>query len=348
MIFPASPSRNVNVWRIKLVVDRLFLFPCAHVVVYDKNGKWKISDFIQEFREGLKWEIPKNYVGKDSYHFDLAWAEVHNDKYNGGHLIPDINSECPVGVSFFFRQAYDLHGRWIRDKSGFVALDSTLYKTPGDLDLYEALESGAIAVHPKSGNLVGMLVRRGATIDIKRKAIIVTDPIIIALNGINKRLDSMEARFVDLFDAMEAKFDAKLTVVETKFDARFDALSNIKKLDNEVIKREDLADLLTVVGLRRAIILLVNKFMHLINGESINIEELEGTPFVIKMLIKFSFFIFPDFALSNTANASIEEFCVNSYLVVLVLIILNSSKPICPCLSLSTSSIISCNSTSVG
>ena len=173
----ACPSKNINAWKLR-IGKKCYLVTPAHVLIYGKEGVWTFSKFADDFRN-LKWRIPKMYVGEkdENLEFDFAWAEIPDDKKS---LDLSDSFETPIKVNFYFRQPYDLKGKWV--ESSFASIESILYKSPNS-DLLEGLDigfrgmSGAIAVDSDNGKVTGILVRRGGSIAIKEKVYFAFDAI---------------------------------------------------------------------------------------------------------------------------------------------------------------------------
>ena len=180
-IYSSSPSRLINCWRIK-VNNKKYLFTPAHVAIYAKGGKWRLSEFMSDVKN-LEWRVPVGYVSNPNPFHDLAWAETTGDDDDFLTLKEEIVAH-PTQVNIVFRQPYNWKGGWNGTLSTLGSTMATLYPSPSTsalegefsdckLDLLEAIDigfkgmSGAVALSPE-GDCVGMFVKRGTLIPFKQ------------------------------------------------------------------------------------------------------------------------------------------------------------------------------------
>lgn len=105
----ARASKSINIWCVKNIDNKLYYILPAHVAIYPKDGKWKISNFLGDMQT-LEWKIPKSYVEHPESQSDLCWCEPA-EKESSKSYIPLSNSFVnPIKVDVYFRQPYDENG----------------------------------------------------------------------------------------------------------------------------------------------------------------------------------------------------------------------------------------------
>jgi len=293
------PSKTVNVWRVFLGKE-YFITP-AHVAIHIKEGKWKKSHFLKDF-EKFTWRVPSKWIETKNSAFDFAWAET-NDK--GNYLTPSDNSVFPQDADFFFRQPYNADGVWVKS-SAFSSLHGKVYVSP-ESKLLEVLDvgfrgmSGAMAISNSDLSFLGMLVRRAASLGLE------PDGENLHKINDNERSDNKETRkesnqkifvhrraqdkeyrkdgskrgdgenldkLIELVEDMDLKLDSKFIKLENdiiKLDNKF------IKLDNEVLKKQHLEKLLTIIALRRSLLMPPQMMINLMNDRDFKlVDELDG------------------------------------------------------------------------
>ena len=177
----ACPSTNVNAWKVKVDGECLLTVP-AHVAVHpDVDGNWKLSKFLDDFKE-LDWRIRHSYSVDASPYDDICWAKFHGDDTDALEL-EDSEIVDPTKAYVIFRQPYDMDAAWVSPGSEMGLTEAIVYRTPKralisgndnvpDRRLLEFMDvgfrgmSGAVAVN-EDGKCVGMFVKRGKLIPLK-------------------------------------------------------------------------------------------------------------------------------------------------------------------------------------
>ena len=312
MIRLSAPSKLINCWRVKFGKKYYAITP-AHVAIYPKNKIWTKSPFLRELNH-LEWKMPSNYHLTQSLTEDFAWAEISKPGEHYLDHIEDIITD-PVNVNFYFRQPYDIEGK-LQEESSFAALNATLFQSPKS-KLVEALDvgfrgmSGAIAIG-ELGKFYGILVRRGAVQDIKdpiprivneymedenlemilklSRDFFRSDLIIKTCDTIvNPQVDSdSKSRILKMLEILIEKNDENFQRLDNNFQKMEENLQRIERkinvlqnmigdLDNSVIKKNHLNQLLTIVGLRRAIVIPWNRMSQLISKQpSVYLDKIVG------------------------------------------------------------------------
>ena len=354
----SAPSKLVNCWRVKFG-NKYYAITPAHVAIYPKNKIWTKSPFLRELNQ-LEWKMPSNYHLTQSLTEDFAWAEI--PKPGEQHYLDhteDIITD-PVNVNFYFRQPYDIKGKWQEDSS-FVALNATLFQSPKS-ELVEALEvgfrgmSGAIAIG-ELGKFHGILVRRGAVQDIKdpisrisnenmedenleiiskpcenlksnpiniiSKSFIVNSDITRSYQTPDTRVNpqsdlNSESRILKMLEKLMNKNDENFQRIDENFqmigknldenfqridenfqriDENFQRIDRnflkiernfqkiegkINDLDKSVLKKIHMNQLLSIVGLRRLIIIPWNIMSQLIYKPCVHLDKIAGLEYQLK------------------------------------------------------------------
>ncbi len=106
----------------------------------------------------LKWNLPGNYVTKQDFRDDFAWAEV-DDPNDCLVLNSEVEVSHPIDSKFYFKQPYDPNGNFTTPTFG--AMNAMVYSSPGGDLMLEALNigfrgmSGALAYSNEIG-IIGM------------------------------------------------------------------------------------------------------------------------------------------------------------------------------------------------
>ena len=285
------PSQKVNAWNLK-IGSKMYLITPAHVAVYSKENKWVVSDFLSDLRH-LDWKIPVDYKNSPEPAFDICWTDGDDDATDFISLDISSFTHLPASIDLYFRQPYDLSGKWVAAPGNLGVKNAVLYSTPDDTKkdqpLFEALDvgfrgmSGAVGLRHDTTELVGMFVKRGALIQLKSQKNMQDKRLtnkgeqardLGVLPRLNKEYSPVQRFFRSLLglDDMESKFDSKFDYLDRKFDSKFDDLAEI------VLCKADLKELGAVFDARRGIFLSAAAIHSLIQGDYIHLNQLENCP----------------------------------------------------------------------
>lgn len=285
----ACPSTNVNAWKVKVGGECVLAVP-AHVAVHaDDDGNWKLSKFLDDFKE-LDWRIRHSYSVDASPYDDICWAKFHGDDTDALEL-EDSEIVDPTKAYVIFRQPYDMDAAWVSPRSEMGLTEAIVYRTPkraliaGDGNVPERpmLESmdvgfrgmsGAVAVN-EDGKCVGMFVKRGKLIPLK--------PLRLATVGSStaKTEDAAvpaESATVPVPVAQPSWLEQLLFPSRAADIARTDAqfLQVIKQLEHlasVVLKKEDLSELSVVFDARRGLFLPSTNILSILSsGDAMSIS----------------------------------------------------------------------------
>jgi hypothetical protein len=132
----AVVSALTNCWKV-VINEKTFAVLPAHVAIFKQNDVWTRSHFLNGMND-LKWKIPANYITKQSFEDDFAWAEVED---HAGRLeLSETKIEDPTQASFYFNQPYDVHGNMTKTPT-LGAINAMIYPSPGGR-LLEAVNAG--------------------------------------------------------------------------------------------------------------------------------------------------------------------------------------------------------------
>ena len=119
----ACPSKNVNIWKIKVGNDCLLVTP-AHVSVFPSNGKWEKSKFMDDFKD-MDWRIRHQYTVAPSPQDDICWTKFHGDDSDALEL-EDSDIVDPMKAYVIFKQPYNMDTAWISDGSEMFVTETIL------------------------------------------------------------------------------------------------------------------------------------------------------------------------------------------------------------------------------
>lgn len=256
-ITSSCPSTKVNVWKVN-INDVGYLITPAHVALLAKDDFWRLSPLLEDF-DKYNWKIPYSYAMKPSPLTDICWAKLPSENDESYALTLDESELVePLNVDVIFRQPYDMDGKNIGNASMIGSTKATLYKSPSD-GLIESIDigfrgmSGAIAISAES-NIVGMFVKRGGLIGLRKPSPIE-------------------------YDTIEYNYSS------TPFEKRmFEEIINLKKelleLRKTALTKDDVTELGVVFDARRGIFLpsktIVSALCHM---KSICVNDVVGTCF---------------------------------------------------------------------
>lgn len=249
----------------------LYLTP-AHVVLFNnsKRKRLEVSDFMN-WSSDCEWFVPTGYDPnrREPKLTDLAWAKVpesHNRDEQCFLELSDKKFNSPQPAHLFFRQPYDEQGKWLGDRSELAAKDAVVYKSPNS-ELLEAIDigfrglSGAIATEKDSDKVVGLFIRKGKAVALK------TTKIDLQLQALKDTVSKKEISADDIQSE-----DTRILYKLLKRDIT-NLQDQIFALDQEVLKRQHLEEVLNVAALRRGLLLPCSAIVSLVSGQAKNVKE---------------------------------------------------------------------------
>ena len=275
-ITKCMPSNNVNAWKMR-VADEIFIVTPAHVAFYEKDNKWTMSQFLDDFKE-LDWKVPASYIIHQDVESDLCWAKWNHNNLNDGtnYLSLAENIVLPLSVDVVFRQPFDMHGNKVNSIDSTIGVvEKIVYRTPYtyskvddcqiesvNCDMFEAIDtgfrgmSGAVAI--SNGFCVGMFVKRGTQVKFRKN-----------------KIDSMKKKH---------KFDAIASFIR-RYLGLYDVDEVIDKITADVLTQTDLHELGVVFDARRGIFLPSTRIASLVSDKhSISLKQIIGKGCFIKKL----------------------------------------------------------------
>ena len=284
----ARGSKSINIWCVKNSDNKLYYILPAHVAIYPKDGKWKISNFLGD-RQTLEWKIPKSYAENPGSQSDLCWCEPAENESSKSYIPLSNSLVNPMKVDVYFRQPYDENGKRVEIQQNLAVTEVILYNVPTNNNkaiphLLEALNlgfrgiSGAIALKKGTTELVGMFVKRGKLITLKKSK----QPRSIAQTATSTRteneiiyspvqdffrklfgLNVMESRIKEEIGALREEMLEKLVLVNEKLD--------------QTLEESDLKEVDTVFDAKRGIFLSSSSIAKLLcTEEFVHIKDLEN------------------------------------------------------------------------
>lgn len=165
----AAPSGSVNCFRFRMG-DKTILAAPAHVAIYPKNRIWKFSSFMSDFPwQEFDWKVPAKYFSALAPEHDLAYVEVEDQ----GPTLDLVTQplDLPTSVNVVHRMPFDHNAVW-HEKGTWGTEEAVLYPAINE-SLVEAGGlgfrglSGAAALDRRTGNCVGIFVRKAEALALK-------------------------------------------------------------------------------------------------------------------------------------------------------------------------------------